>query len=115
MKKSIGRLAKDCKGRKALRGDSTVSANQDQEQDHSSDEDDNPGDMDISSDKEEGESELELEPAFEMEEVGLTKETQDLEAWEAGTMILCSDRKEEMERGICLASQPFSSSHLSYV
>jgi hypothetical protein len=115
-KKSIGRLAKDRKGRKALGGDSTVGAvgaNQDQEQDHSSDEDDNPGDMDMSSDEEEeGESEIELEPTFEMEEVGLTEQTQDLEAWKSGTTILCSDRKEGTERGISRLLGPLP--HLIY-
>lgn len=103
-KKSIGRLAKDRKGRKALGGDSTVT-NQDQDQDDSSDEDDNPGDMDMTSDEEEeeeGESEIELGPTVETEQVGvgLAGDTQDPEAWKAGAMILCSDRKQEMERGI---------------
>jgi len=87
-KKSIGRLSKGRKGRKALSGDATVTiTNRDQTQ-NSSDEDDNPGDTDISSEDEEGESEIELEPIVdmeevgpivEMEEVGLAGEAQDLE------------------------------------
>jgi hypothetical protein len=58
-KKSIGRLSKGRKGRKALGGNATVTiTNRDQTQ-NSSDEDDNPGDTDISSEDEEGESDIE--------------------------------------------------------
>ena len=97
-KKSIGRLAKDRKGRKALGSDSTVTT-RDQDRGHSSDEDDNPGDMDMSSDEEEGESEIELGPTFEMDEAGLAGET----------------HAQGIRIHISLPFQPSSSPHLSYM